>query len=188
MRVDWKVPRLTKILSKNVTKWGLFFNIIPLLVYTLFPLMLQFLDPIGQKSHQQQIWCLNFWDEAWLFLSLRVFRTIVFIFIIISTTFPTICSPAFFRYLSNSGTFTELQTTSFKNIKFISPKNSLWIVQQDTWHNGYRHWFPKLLKKTIIGRLQVQSWLQASNDTGILNTCTQLWNIRNQNRWPPWIQ
>ena len=23
-----------------------------------------------------------------------------------------------------------------KNIKFIIPKNSLWIVQQDTWRNG----------------------------------------------------
>ena len=29
--------------------------------------------------------------------------------------------------------------------------------------------------ETIIWRLQVQSWLQASNNTGILNTCTRLW-------------
>ena len=29
-----------------------------------------------------------------------------------------------------------------KNIKFIKPKNSLWIVQQDTWRNGYRRRFP----------------------------------------------
>ena len=41
------------------------------------------------------------------------FRTIVFIFIVISTTFRPICLPAFLRYLSNSGTFTELRTTSF---------------------------------------------------------------------------
>ena len=41
------------------------------------------------------------------------FRTIVFIFIVISTTFRPICPPAFFRCLSNSGTFMELQTTSF---------------------------------------------------------------------------
>ena len=40
------------------------------------------------------------------------FRTIVFIFIVISTTFRPICHPAF-KYLSNSGTFTELRTTSF---------------------------------------------------------------------------
>ena len=44
---------------------------------------------------------------------IKVFRTIVFIFIVISTTFRPICSPAFFRCLSNSGTFTELRTTSF---------------------------------------------------------------------------
>ena len=41
------------------------------------------------------------------------FRTIVFIFIVISTTFRPICPPAFFRCLSNSGTFRKLQTTSF---------------------------------------------------------------------------
>ena len=41
------------------------------------------------------------------------FHTIVFISIVISTMFQPICPPAFFRCLSNSGTFTELQTTSF---------------------------------------------------------------------------
>ena len=60
-----------------------------------------------------KISCLNFWNEAWWFLSLRVFQTIVFIFIVISMTFWPICPPAFFRCLSNSGTFTELRTTSF---------------------------------------------------------------------------
>ena len=44
---------------------------------------------------------------------IKVFRTIVFIFIVISTTFWLICPPAFFRCLSNSGTFMELRTTSF---------------------------------------------------------------------------
>ena len=44
---------------------------------------------------------------------IKVFRTIVFIFIVISTMFQPICPPAFFRCLSNSGTFTELRTTSF---------------------------------------------------------------------------
>ena len=44
---------------------------------------------------------------------IRCFRTIVFIFIVISTMFRPICPPAFFRCLSNSGTFTELRTTSF---------------------------------------------------------------------------
>ena len=36
-----------------------------------------------------------------------------FVFIVISTTFRPICPPAFFRCLSNSGTFTELRNTSF---------------------------------------------------------------------------
>ena len=33
---------------------------------------------------------------------------------------------------------------------------------------------PKASKETMIWRLQVQSWLQGSNNTGILNTCTRL--------------
>ena len=44
---------------------------------------------------------------------IKSFRTIVFIFVVISTTFRLICPPAFFRCLSNSGTFRELRTTSF---------------------------------------------------------------------------
>ena len=44
---------------------------------------------------------------------IKGFRTIVFIFIVISTTFRPICPAAFFRRLSNLGTFTELRTTSF---------------------------------------------------------------------------
>ena len=44
---------------------------------------------------------------------IKGFRTIVFIFIVISTTFRPICPPTFFRCLSNSGTYTELRTTSF---------------------------------------------------------------------------
>ena len=42
---------------------------------------------------------------------IKGFQTIVFIFII-STTFQPICPLAFFRWLSNSETFTELWTTS----------------------------------------------------------------------------
>ena len=43
---------------------------------------------------------------------IKDFRTIDFTFIVISTMFRPICPPAFFRCLSNSGTFTELRTTS----------------------------------------------------------------------------
>ena len=65
-------------------------------------------------------------------------RNIVFNFIVISTTFRLICPPAFFGCLSNSGTFTELGTTSF-------------------------------IESTGV------TWLQACNNTWILNTCIQLW-------------
>ena len=44
---------------------------------------------------------------------IKGFQTIVFIFIVISTTFRPICFQAFFRCLLNSGTYTELRTTSF---------------------------------------------------------------------------
>ena len=48
-----------------------------------------------------------------MILILKGFLTIVFIFIVIFITLRPICPPAFFRCLSNSGTFTELQTMSF---------------------------------------------------------------------------
>ena len=41
------------------------------------------------------------------------FQTIVFIFIVIFTTFRSICSPVFFRCLSNLGGYVELLTTSY---------------------------------------------------------------------------
>ena len=48
-----------------------------------------------------------------VFFIIKGFQTIVFIFIVISTMFRPIRPPAFFRCLSNSGTFMELWTTSF---------------------------------------------------------------------------
>ena len=51
-------------------------------------------------------------DDTKIFI-ITGFWTIVFIFVVISTTFWPICPPTFFRYLSNSRTFTELRTTSF---------------------------------------------------------------------------
>ena len=46
-----------------------------------------------------------------IILIIKGFQTIVFI--LISTTFRPICPPAFFRCLLNSGTYTELRTSSF---------------------------------------------------------------------------
>ena len=44
---------------------------------------------------------------------IKGFPTIIFIFIVISTTFRPICPSAFSMCLSNSGTYTKLRTTSF---------------------------------------------------------------------------
>ena len=54
-----------------------------------------------------------------LFFIIKGFPTIVFIFIVISITFRPICTPAYFRCLSNSGTFMA-------------------CVQQDTLRNSYK--------------------------------------------------
>ena len=53
------------------------------------------------------------WTRLFVIFIIKGFRTIVFIFIVISTTFQPIYTPGFFRCMSNSGTFTEYRTTSF---------------------------------------------------------------------------
>ena len=55
----------------------------------------------------------KFLRRSLMIFIIKGFQTIVYIFIVISTMFRPICPPAFFRCLSNSGTFMELQTTSF---------------------------------------------------------------------------
>ena len=110
---------------------------------------------------------------------IKVFRIIVFIFIVISTTFQLICPPAFFRCMSNSGTFTELRTTSFiestglacsdsvshNQVKELSIPvlllacsqdrtcNLLMIVSSETWgSNAYNRYAirPKTLNDKIL--------------------------------------
>ena len=55
----------------------------------------------------------EFFRWSLMIFVIKNFRTIVFIFIVISTIFWSICPPAFFRCLLNSGVFTDLQTISF---------------------------------------------------------------------------
>ena len=57
---------------------------------------------------------------------IKDFRIIAFIFIDISTTFRPICPPAFFRSLSNSGTYTELRTTSFIESTEVAYSDSIY--------------------------------------------------------------
>ena len=56
---------------------------------------------------------------------IKGFQTIVFIFIVISTTFRPICPPAFFRCLLNLGTVTELRTTSFIESTGVTSSDSI---------------------------------------------------------------
>ena len=56
---------------------------------------------------------------------IKSFRIIVFMFTVISTTFRSICPPAFFRSLSNSGTLTELRTTYFIESMVVTCSDSL---------------------------------------------------------------
>ena len=103
---------------------------------------------------KQKISCLNFWDEACWFLSLRFF----FIFIVISTTIQPIYPLAFFRCLSNSGTFMELRTTSLIETMGVACSDFMLLRRQSSegcrFNPHYR-------------------WVIESK-TGILNTCTWL--------------
>ena len=72
--------------------------------------------------------CINFWDEAWWFLSLRVFG---------------ILSLSLLLFPQRFGWYV------------LRPSSGVCQTQEPSW-------------------LRVQSWLQASNNTGILNTCTRL--------------
>ena len=62
---------------------------------------------------------------SWMIFIIKGFWTIVFIFIVISTTFRPICPLAFFRCLSNSGAYMELWTTSFIESKGVACSDSV---------------------------------------------------------------
>ena len=72
------------------------------LIYFLFP-----------ESKKGKVIFRSARDESKENFIIKGFRTILLIFIVNSTTFRPICPPAFFRCLSNSGTYTELRTASF---------------------------------------------------------------------------
>ena len=79
---------------------------------------------------------------------IKVFQTIVFIFIVISTTFRPICPPAFFRCLSNSGTFTELRSTSFIETTGVACSDSVChdrvqVLSIPVYEEGQRTYQPK---------------------------------------------
>ena len=83
-----------------------------------------------------KISCLNFWDEAWWFLSLKVFGLLSSSLLLFLLRFGQYILLAFFRCLLNSGTYTELQTMSFIESMGIAGSDSVShyqvLVQQDT--------------------------------------------------------
>ena len=72
----------------------------------------------------------DFQNQLNIFI-MKCFQTIVFIFIVISTTFRPICPPAFFRCLSNSGTFMELRTTSIIESTGVISSDSISHIGQN---------------------------------------------------------
>ena len=103
---------------------------------------------------------------------INVFWTIVFIFIVISTTFRLIIPPAFFKCLSSKflrrslvifiinvfRTFVFIFIVISTRFRLICPpaffrclSNLPACVQQDPWRNCYRRWFPKLLRLQLSG-------------------------------------
>ena len=69
-----------------------------------------------------------------------------------------------------------------------SNKRSQFWSQKVTWYiNIYGNKNEKKYeasKETIVRRLQVQSWLQESNNTGILSTYTWLWLMESEQAFP----
>ena len=64
---------------------------------------------------------------------IKGFRTIVFIFLVISTTFQAICPPAFFWCLSNSGTYMnfELHPLLSNNTGIFNTCTRLWLMESE---------------------------------------------------------
>ena len=107
---------ISSLFWKNFTPSELSFNhqikseLKGIFIFVLSSFLKFFLKPSINKEDNK---LSKFVRRSLLIFIIKGFRTIVFIFIVISTTFRPICALAFLGCLSNSGTFTELQTTSF---------------------------------------------------------------------------
>ena len=65
------------------------------------------ISALGEKITTNTCELSKFMRRGLMIFIIKGFQTIVFIFIVISSTFRSICPPTFFRCLSNSGTFTN---------------------------------------------------------------------------------
>ena len=90
-RFRWKVYRLTKILSGNVTRWGLFFNIVSFVTHKLLPSVLQCLYPIGKKIIKITQWTLQLMNFSILFSYVWVFYVCVCVCVFLHAYILCIC-------------------------------------------------------------------------------------------------
>ena len=132
--------------------------------------------------------CLNFWEENGWFLSLRIFRPF-------SSSLLLLFPQRFGRYdlRPSSGIcclnfweeawwFLSLRAIVFIFIVISAKFRSICPLAVNKTHSVTV--IGVASKETIIWRLQVQSRLQASNNTGILNTCTRLWLMESEQVTP----
>ena len=121
---------------------------------------------------------------------IKGFRTAVFIFIVISITFRPICPPAFFRCLSNSGSFIELRTTSFiestgiacsdsvsnNRVQVVSIPVLLLACRQD--------WTCNIEMVVSLEAKGTNAYNRYATCLAGLNTCTRLWVTESEQVTP----
>ena len=92
-----------------------------------------------------------------------------------------ICSPYGIRKVFTSGS--TLRRYLFR-VKPPTEFNMTRIQHdQETWRNGYRHWFPNLLRRQSSGGCRFNpDW--GRNNTGILNIYTRLWLTESEQATP----
>ena len=95
--------------------------------------------------------CLNIWDKAWWFFFIPGFRTIVFNFIVIFTTFRPICPPVFFRCW-----FTKVIGVGYLSFweTIRNTRAQLWLTESEkaTLWIRWRTWFEVLCRLPNLTR------------------------------------
>ena len=116
---------------------------------------------------------LNFWDEAWWFLSFEVFGLLcLHLYDYILDVLADVSFGLHQVLLVELG---SLQGTSNHVLYLIHSEVSRRTPGRLVIGVGSLSF-----QVTIIWKLEVQSWLQASNRTGILSTCTWLWLLESE--------
>ena len=137
MRVGWKVHSLTNILSWNVTKWGLFFNIVLLHTFSI--------DIVVHGSHSSKNSLHRIYDViVWIFFTsplVKLCIVIVFAQISLSLYFPSLSSHSFFfspSSIFHVSRFTMPFIISLSYYRALSAGFTMhWLYPLHWWRNGY---------------------------------------------------